>query len=401
MYSNISFGEDFFLGVGTHLGRDYYDSNSVNALMRFSGVNSFRDEFSWARVEKKKGVYRIERSYARLDSKIQDSKFAPVVILAYSNKHYSNRSKPLTPVDREAFSRYAKFIVSKYNKDVLAFEIWNEWWHKTIGNVRFTPNSTSPKSYIDLVKVVVPQIKKINPQAIVLCGGVSVQHFSWLKEAFEYGLLDYCDVSLHPYMHSFKGLAGGPKAVFQFVDDVWLEMQSYRRGADRKIYITEIGWPIYNGKFGRNEKTVNDFLAQTLFLAKSRPYVNGLWWYDLIDDGVDAYEMQHSFGLVTNTMKAKLTFKTFGRLSELIIHSRFHSTKNYKNGIIQVNVVFNGKNMSAVWSPKREVLIHPYLGVDGFLELAVPANNLSAIPVNSYPKIFQCTFECSLDNTLN
>ncbi len=37
-----------------------------------------------------------------------------------------------------------------------------------------------------------------------------------------------------------------------------------------------------------------------MLLAKARPWIAGVWWYDLFDDGDDAANKEHRFGLITS-----------------------------------------------------------------------------------------------------
>ena len=37
-------------------------------------------------------------------------------------------------------------------------------------------------------------------------------------------------------------------------------------------------------------------VAKFMFLAKSRPFIKGIWWYDSINDGDDRTNKEHNFG---------------------------------------------------------------------------------------------------------
>jgi hypothetical protein len=73
----------------------------------------------------------------------------------------------------------------------------------------------------------------------------------------------------------------------------------------KPIYVTEMGYPAYTGKGGVSAQVAAVDLARFVLLASTRPYVAGVWWYCLRDQGKDRANKEHNFGVLDNAFAPK------------------------------------------------------------------------------------------------
>ena len=109
------------LGVGGHFGRmPNWDIDKLAPYLKQMGVQYVRDEWPWAIVEQTKGVYEMTPVLQRKMDVLNASGIKVICVLSYGNKLYEN------PLDPDAFSNYAAWMVKTFKGKVDAWEIWNE-----------------------------------------------------------------------------------------------------------------------------------------------------------------------------------------------------------------------------------------------------------------------------------
>jgi hypothetical protein len=92
---------------------------------------------------------------------------------------------------------------------------------------------------------------------------------------------------------------------------------------DVPLYITETGWPTQDNKNGVDLYRAANYLAQSYILARSMPFVRGVWWYDFRNDGWVAEEEQHNFGMVWADLTPKPAFDAFRAVQEKLATAHF------------------------------------------------------------------------------
>jgi hypothetical protein len=286
--------EPFLVGIG----RSIHDKNDgVADALRFLGVRSIRVDAPWQSIEQAPGRYAIP---AWLDAAVDSARAAgaePLLILAYGNALYGG-DKPRSPAAIAGFLRYARYVTLHFAGRVRYFDLWNEWDAQT---GRTTPGSAD--DYVALARHVYPAIKATNPDAVVLSGGISSSGLErgWVERFIELGGLEVVDaLSLHPYnLHR----DGSPEEAIAELDRV----HALTRNAARPvpIYVTEMGYPAYSGRGGVSRETAAVYLARFMLLASTRPYIAGVWWYCLRDQGNDPANREHTFGVLDSALQPK------------------------------------------------------------------------------------------------
>ena len=193
------------LGVGFEtLDRKLFDPEPTYEPLGKLGVKWARVQTGWCRCEKTKGKY----DFAWLDDVVNSLLkvgIQPWFNLSYGNKLYfpdavNEFAVGWTPIHtettRQAWARYVRALAERFRDRVMHWEIWNEpnttyFWK---------PEKPSPASYMDLVKLTAPEIRRSIPKAVLIGGSVAGAEYSYFQGCMESGMGEYIDrVSIHPY----------------------------------------------------------------------------------------------------------------------------------------------------------------------------------------------------------
>lgn len=367
---------DFIVGVGMHLGQQKVNYDIARGLVSALGANGFRDEAYWHRLERQQGKISLGGDLSELDKMIRwGAGRAPILMpLDYGNKFYGG-GLPTTDLAREAYGRYVDYIASQYGDLVYGFEIWNEW-NIGLGRSEGEPRFGDPLEYFKLVEVAAPIIRSRAPNVRIICGAVADRDTAWIDTVLNAGILSHCDAfSVHPYVFS-NGSRAIPKYVFTWVDSIRQKIVSKSQGREIPILISELGWPNHDGAYGHSEADTVAYLVQSYLLAKARPWVGGLWWYELIDSGDDVTNKEHRFGLVRTDYQAKPQFNALAALSPLLVSSDVVSFGKLNSDVYWLRLALDEEHeVSAVWkdSPAPQAISLSFNG-------SVPLTILGAPP---------------------
>ncbi len=194
-------------------------------LLTANGIRAVRTDFEWKTVEKTQGNW----DFTQFDRNVELAKKYNIELLPILNYDV----KWATPAWKHhpQWLDYVRRIVSRYEKQLPYWEVWNEQNHSG-----FWRGPADPKAYAELLKVTVEEIRKINPKLQILYGGtVGVPH-DYIEKTLEYGAGKYFDVmNIHPYRHL-------PEP--SLLHDIELLKETLKKhGASERIWITEFGHP--------------------------------------------------------------------------------------------------------------------------------------------------------------
>ena len=312
---------DFELGACIHLALNRGDAQTVLPALAQAGFTSFRDDMYWAPMEQQRGNIEMPARYRELESAIDALHKAggsPLVILDFGNDFYDHGSQPTSPEAIEAFQRYVRFVVTRFKDRVNQYEVWNEW--NTGFGTNPPQNHGDATAYVKLLARTYATIKAINPHARVIGGSVAGADLTWCKQFFAAGGLRYLDAfSVHSY--TLFHLHSNPEVAIRILDSVRAEMQRATPDSQKPILITEMGWPTNQGRFGVPEGTAADYMVRFLALARARPWIQGIWWYDLIDDGTNHAESEQQFGLLRSDLSQKPAYTAASRVGRMLAES--------------------------------------------------------------------------------
>lgn len=280
----------FIGGVCVHVIDNPDQQDSQLDLAKRIGFSSVRADVFWKKAEKVKGKIQIPEEWDRFVNHALERGLQPLLIIDYGNPFYDNGGKPRSKEAVAAYVRYASEIVRHFHGRVHYFEIWNEW-NTHLGN---TVAGTA-EDYATLFKATYPALKKIAPEATFIAG--AGDQLDWVEQLARVGVVDIADgVAVHPYNYQTAG-NDGPEILIRDLQAMQVKARELSKKDMIDFYVTEIGWPTNTGRWGRSENEVAEIASKSLLLSAQLPYVKGVWWYVLKDDGPNIKEKQFNFGL--------------------------------------------------------------------------------------------------------
>lgn len=337
----------FQFGVGVHVGQNRDSLAATEQALTRAGVTSFRDEVFWHRLETKQGTLAFPDNLKDLDRLVTSTASRggrPLLILNYGNKFYDGGGQLKSAEGIAAYARYVRFVVKYFRGRVDQFEIWNEW---NIGGggtpAQHAARYGSPEDYAAVLRAAYAAVKAENPSATVIGGAFAGYDYKWIEAFGRAGGLNSLDgFSIHPYVFSegpatpraptaldvtagidrvfswfvrdaiadtpARPMPGTPESAMKHLDELKARIDTLAPGRTVRVYITEAGWPAHSGAHGVSEETAAEYLQKFMMLAKSRPWIAGVWWYDLFDDGDDSRNKEHRFGLIARDGRRKPAF---------------------------------------------------------------------------------------------
>ncbi|HFJ8951998.1 TPA: cellulase family glycosylhydrolase [Serratia liquefaciens] len=369
----------FEVGVHTHFRWYPNDPDKYLELVKRYGFTSYRADFPWSGLEQQKGQYVVTGNMQKADQAFNDgqTKFGlnGLLVLAYGNKLYDPSGYPTTPEAINAFANYAYWTASKYKGKIKYYEIWNEWTNSTAIKPK-PPKPPAPEVFVALVKATAAAVKKADPDAIIMTGSANptgTRDPSWVDKIVKLGVLNYVDgLSIHPYSYGNDSYAvRAPEGNLSVVDQFEAKLAK-TAGRSVPIYITEIGVPTYEGKGGLSKDLAAQYIVKYTFLAKSRPYIKGVWWYDLLDDGDNPKINEHRFGLLTRDGQPKPSMLAFSKVADI---ARSYTVEKYQTlpgG--KISIALKGNNQHAMLFWQEKPIAQPSNGISSTLRSFISSN---------------------------
>jgi polysaccharide biosynthesis protein PslG len=260
------------------------------ASMASSGVEAARVLFSWPDMQTRAARRRI-----RLLPVIYD---APRWARLFPDRYQS------PPRDNQEFASFARQLVVRYGprgtfwsehpelprRPVVAWQIWNEPHLAFYWNVPKNSRAAWPRGYVRLLKAAARGIRRGDPHATVVLGGLTNRSWDYLKQLYKLHARRYFDtVGVQTWTSSPRSLL----KVFRLVRSV---MSRYR-DRRKEIWATELGWPAARGRVNhmrpdeRSFTTTDRKMARRLstmygYLVKRRGNpryrVTRVYWYSWV-----------------------------------------------------------------------------------------------------------------------
>lgn len=317
-FAQICAAEEMHIGIGTHAGQNTQTSNEIAIGLRALGNLGFRDEPYWDKTETYPNNLNTEtlpKPLTQLYNNLSDEVLSVSIFsLGYGHPHYDNGGRPKTQYALQGYSRYANYIAKRFPK-IGHLEIWNEWNLPTGKNIK---DKGSADEYTKLAKETIPSIRETKYPGKVLVGGVGGDWPDWnhSKVLAQNKLLSIADgYSVHLYNFS---KSSDPREMISRLD----RLNSIFKEAGYEnypIYVTEVGWPTTNRHvLGVQEIQQTEKLAAFILLASTRPWIKGVWIYELFDNTLPQSEIEKSFGIFKTISSPKAGFCTLRAAVRLV-----------------------------------------------------------------------------------
>ena len=290
------------------------------AAMKAIGITSVRLDADWSGVQY---AGRNSFSWGPLDQVVRSARAAGMSVdliidgcPAWAAKAGTSGDVSPPPASAAQFARFAAQVAARYApRGVRTFEIWNE-----PNSAAFWSPRPDPAAYTSDLKAAYASIKKVDPSAFVLSGGLApeandgtnINPVSYLADMYAHGAKGSFDaVGYHPYSYpalpdSFQSWSG------------WSQMSQTRpsirsvmtsNGDSRKqVWVTEVGAPS-SGPDGVGQAAQGADLSQAITNTRNTSWIGGLYLYSWQDHGTSKATSENWFGLVTaaGTHKAAYT----------------------------------------------------------------------------------------------
>jgi hypothetical protein len=266
-------------------------------MIAAAGFRWVRMDFKWDVTERERGRYDFTE-YDRLMKALDEYKIQGLFILDYGNPLYDQGSPPRTAETKQAFARWAVAAAKHFSNRGVLWEIYNE------PNISmFWPPRPNAKEYIDLALTVGKAFRSQVPDEKLIGPAVSEIDSAFLDACFKAGLLDYWyAVSVHPYRQTDPETAVPEYCRLRKL----IEAYRFRSGSDRTIPIISGEWGYSSALRGMDEEKQGAMYARQMLTNLANQVPLSIW-YDWRDDGTDASEAEHHYGLVRNEYQAGKT----------------------------------------------------------------------------------------------
>ena len=254
------------------------------SMLKASGVSWIRTDFTWASIEKTKGVYNFTL-YDQLTGDLTAHNLSAIYILDYGNPLYDDGLSPHTDSGREAFAKFAVASANHYatNPSIL-WEMWNE---PNGGFWKPKPNATA---YALLALAVGKALKESAPHAAYAGPATSGMDFSFIETCFKAGLLEYWDaVTVHPYRNDPPETAASDLAKLHAM------IRNYTSRTDVRAVSSEWG---YSARYAHYDVTRQSKVLPRMWLMNAVYNMSVSVWYDWVNDGTNQTYTEHHFGVV-------------------------------------------------------------------------------------------------------
>lgn len=326
------------LGVATHVINYPSAQPALLDLARKIGVDSVRADTGWKFVEATPGVLKIPPAWDQFVDRARRRGIEPLLILDYGNPFYDHGHLPRSPGAIAGFVRFATFVVRHFAGRVRYYEVWNEW---NTGTGGYYPGG-SAEDYARLFDATYTAIKQVSSDSVVLA---AAGYGNWYEDIARLGVAGRADgVAIHPYVSKEpgdRGLGGanGPERSVQKVIESEAIMRRATGGREIPLYITEIGWPTSTDAKGYSEADVGEMAGRALLMFASLPYVRGVWWYDLIDDGNNPDHADERYGLFRRNNSPKPAAEVVQALASQIIDGdlAWDPESDLANGVVVID----------------------------------------------------------------
>ena len=304
-------------GMGLYLYRYGGDAaglaemDRAAAMARAAGVKWSREEFSWGRIERKKGEF----DWTFYDNVVATAKRHGITVYGECS-YWTGWTKPYTPEGIEDYARFAAAAAARYKADIRHWEIWNE------PNIFFWQGPRD--MYADLLKASYAAVKKANPEAAVLgCSTAGIDK-KFIQRTMELGA-PFDDLTIHPY----RGTLDDAKFVDELKDVARLVQRP--DGSLRPVWITEMGWATHTEHNGHKAEgfrvtTQRDqarLIVRSYVDAIASGVIRNVGWYNFRNDGTDPFNFESNMGIITRDFRPKPAYRAYATMTQTLAGKRF------------------------------------------------------------------------------
>ncbi|WP_328813239.1 cellulase family glycosylhydrolase [Rhodococcus sp. NBC_00297] len=282
-------------------------------IAKNAGMFSVRIDIDWSVVEPQPGR-RDWSSTDRVVDAIVARGMCPYAIVTYAPawaRVATARDQPYArPASPDAFAAFAALAAERYRDRIVLWEVWNEPNITTY----FTP-LPDPTVYALMLRATYRAIKKAQPEALVLAGGMApavnngtnISPTAFLSSLYTLGANRYFDAfNVHPYTWPFlpNDLSTAP---WNTAMAMWSmqDVMSAEGDGDKQIWITEMGAPTGTNANAMSEEGQAESIGIMLNALLGNSWLGPAYVYSMRDSGSDESDTEQNFGMVRRDFSPK------------------------------------------------------------------------------------------------
>jgi len=350
-------------GINTAFGPDSADLEGRLKAMQQAGIKWGRQDFTWKRIEKRKGEYDWA-GYDRLVEQCRQHGLLLFGNLTYGPDFHDTRLAE----GAEAYAAFARAAAKHYAGKVDYWQIWNE------------PNlglhKGDPEVYARLLSAAGRAIHEANPKAKVLGLNMAFCDVLWTEQILKRVPYDCFDIiCFHPYRNPnapedkfdwwvqdqyvkrfHKELTPDYSLVhasfLEQTDELIKTMQKF--GQPKPIWITEMCFNTHIHPYGVSELRSADLLVRFHLLALASGKVEKVFWWTLKDGGPQQFDAAEMVGLMRADLSPKYAYYAYGFMTRMLEGKRWARNDYFGPDVYSCTFTDDTKNEDTMvlWSPK-------------------------------------------------
>ncbi len=281
--------DDFALGVNMA-------DLSLAYLINDMGFDWSKGFINWATVEPAKGEYRwvdpdnVVKAFGDQEIKILMRVHGTPDWARPADTHWSH-----PPNNTADFAAFLTALANRYKGQVAAYEIWNE----PNLNYEWGYLEPDPAQYTEMLKAAYTAIKAVDPEAIVISGGLATTgdgsddaygDLAFLQGMYEAGAKGYFDAfGSHPYAYGNSPDTHHPDGLSLDRVVAQYELMKANGDAQTPIWITETGWVLNSDwdlgehqSIGMTQAEQGEYLARSYTkIQEEWPFIQAMFLFNL------------------------------------------------------------------------------------------------------------------------
>ena len=231
-------------------------------LLKRSGIKFLRISFGWDAIEVEKDKYDWLFWDDFVKTGVEDYGITMVPYICYTPAWQSTEpadsfyywNKPAKDFDE--FGEFMFDLVTRYNKWIKTWEIWNE------PDISIYWDTQDVAQFAEFTKIGSEAVRRADPEAKVVLGGIAYRP-EWIKDLFEkHGVSPFVDiVNCHNYYETWHH--DPVENIISYVNDVYEVVHNY--GSGQPISMAEVGYSTF-----RSGSRVSDSFIQPFTIMNIR-----------------------------------------------------------------------------------------------------------------------------------
>ena len=311
-----------------------------------AGVRWNRDDLLWSVIQPTRNTWNWDAYDSKVDLLLEHG-IQSLGLLCYGAPWaVSVQDAAGNPViqsmpDLEAWKDFVAATVEHFRGRIHVWEMWNE---PNIKN--FWKPKPDPRAYARLLGAGHAEAKRADPACLVMANNTSCMDLDFHRAVFEEGVYECCDlVCAHPYRWPFlperTDMAGDLHALAELCSHY---------GPVKPVWLSELGAPTHAGEGESSQWHQAVLLLRYYLVSLATGLVDKIFWYDFRDDGLDAKEPEHHFGIITRDQTPKLSHQALRMMSSAIEGFTFSGMVDLGRDVRCLAFTRERETRYAVWS---------------------------------------------------